>query len=820
MKLQAIGVVAALGLTGYAFYLTVTSKQPSNQQPIEGGSRIYWREILTYPRMEFDFEAYERAQRKKLERAQRMEGAAAIDWTNIGPYNLNPKQQQYFGVQPNTGRVNAIAVDPKNPKRIWVGSPSGGLWLSTDSGASWTSMSDSWITSTVSCIAINPKNPDEIYVGTGDFRNSTQRFAAGVRKSTNGGASWSVHLRDETKNQYISSILIDPENPKNVVAFSSNYDAYWDNSQDIAGKGKAYWSGDSLATFTEIANLKGLAFDWTSASIGAFNKATGRRVYYCAGQGQNQGALYRSMDKGKTWTALNYGGTGWGNTKYLNIALVSASPNNPYTVYCVFGRAAKETTTDYTKNRLVVSQKAGQTGSWSQLDASLGFDTDKYDGTNESRRYQWEQASYDRYLTVGKRLKPSKPDYDVVYFGLITSLEYDADTGKFADITRSFQADSKFHNDQQSIALHPSDPSQVYIGGDGGLVHGKYAAGSWTLTSLSATAAGGLNVIEHYSGDWSHDTHGYALGGTQDNGVPVNAGTDGKISADWRDVAAGDGGHSTIDPANHKRQATSYHGSPDVILTDDAWKTQTSNSPTWGNAGFIAPLEFDDADPKWLYSLSDVSHQLDASKLGNTWSDGGQDVSGQYGTAIASRTTAADNAIIVTGALDGDVWRCNGDPTKAASWHRIDTSDVQALPDLPITSIVINPADAKVVYVTLGGTPHRSIPPASTERVWRCDNADEKDKTKRKWVKVSNEYFSDIPALCVALDPDDPKRIYVGTDDGIYSSADSGATWTDLGYLKGIATIPVTSIEVVKSEKRLYIATYGRGMYWRKWPIE
>lgn len=822
MKLQVVGAAGAVALAACAVFLTLRPDADTRTQPVEGGSRIYWRNLLTYPRMDFDYVAYERARLRKEAMAERMEGPAAVDWTNIGPKNLDPKQRQYFGLKPNTGRVNAIAVDPKNPKRIWVGSPSGGLWLSEDEGATWKPMSDNWLVNTISCIAINPKNPNEIYVGTGDFRNSSQRFARGVRKTTNGGATWTTYLSTETANQHISAILIDPEDPKNIVVFSSAYDTYWDGAEDITGKGKAFWSGDGLENVTEIASLKGKPFDWTSASIGAFNNATGRRVYYCAGQGKDQGGLFRSMDKGKTWTALDYGGTGWANGKYLNIALVAASPNNPYTVYCVFGRAAKETTTDYTRNRLVVSQKAGMTGSWTQLDASLGFGTDTYDGTNESRRYQWEQANYDRFLLVGKRPRPSKPDYDVVYFGLLTTLEYDADTGKFADITRSFYADSKFHNDQQSIALHPTDKSTIYIGGDGGLVRGKYAAGTWTLTSLSGGNDKYLGIIEHYSGDWSHDTHGYAIGGTQDNGTPLNVDKAGKLSVDdWQDVSAGDGGYSTIDPKDFKRQATSYHGSPDVLLTDDAWKTQQANTPTWGVAMFHAPLEFDDNDSKWLYSLSNVSHQLDTSKLGNVWSDGAKIVTGRYGTAIAARTTAADNAIIVTGALDGQVWRCKGDPKKAASWHRIDTSDLQALPGLPVTSVAIHPTNPKIVYVTLGGTPHRNVPPGSTERVWRCDDADETDVAKRKWVKASSEFFNLIPALSIALDPDDPsKKLYVGTDDGIYYSNNGGASWTDIGYLKGIPAVPVTSVEVVKSEKRLYIATYGRGMYWRKWPID
>lgn len=55
-------------------------------------------------------------------------------------------------------------------------------------------------------------------------------------------------------------------------------------------------------------------------------------------------------------------------------------------------------------------------------------------------------------------------------------------------------------------------------------------------------------------------------------------------------------------------------------------------------------------------------------------------------------------------------------------------------------------------------------------------------------------------AQCVAVDPHDPRRIFVGTfDRGVYRSLDGGETWTDVG--EGIPDMRVLSIAVSPSDR-------------------
>ncbi|HCQ15560.1 MAG TPA: glycosyl hydrolase, partial [Cryomorphaceae bacterium] len=50
-------------------------------------------------------------------------------WSPIGPYNGNALN--------GVGRINKVTISPVNPQQIWIGTPAGGLWQSTDGGQSW-----------------------------------------------------------------------------------------------------------------------------------------------------------------------------------------------------------------------------------------------------------------------------------------------------------------------------------------------------------------------------------------------------------------------------------------------------------------------------------------------------------------------------------------------------------------------------------------------------------------------------------------------------------------------------------------------------------
>jgi hypothetical protein len=71
----------------------------------------------------------------------------------------------------------------------------------------------------------------------------------------------------------------------------------------------------------------------------------------------------------------------------------------------------------------------------------------------------------------------------------------------------------------------------------------------------------------------------------------------------------------------------------------------------------------------------------------------------------------------------------------------------------------------------------------------------------------------DVPANSVAVDPDTPATLYVGTDVGVFFSTDDGTTWAELGT--GLPNAPAVKVKIFTSGgvRKLRAATYGRGLW-------
>src|SRR5262249_41442560 len=72
-----------------------------------------------------------------------------------------------------SGRVVALAVDPSDRSRYFVGAASGGVWKTTNSGTTWTPVFDSQSSYSIGTVVLDPKNSSVVWVGTGE--NNSQR---------------------------------------------------------------------------------------------------------------------------------------------------------------------------------------------------------------------------------------------------------------------------------------------------------------------------------------------------------------------------------------------------------------------------------------------------------------------------------------------------------------------------------------------------------------------------------------------------------------------------------------------------------------------
>src|SRR5258706_14558717 len=118
----------------------------------------------------------------------------------------------------SSGRIQDVAVDPRNRSVWYVAAASGGLWKTTNRGLTWSAIFDEGPYS-LGCVVVDPKNLDTIWLGTGE--NQAQRaigYGDGIYKSTDAGRTWKNMGLAES--EHIGKIWIDPRN-SNVVLVAS-----------------------------------------------------------------------------------------------------------------------------------------------------------------------------------------------------------------------------------------------------------------------------------------------------------------------------------------------------------------------------------------------------------------------------------------------------------------------------------------------------------------------------------------------------------------------------------------------------------------------
>ncbi|MGB0404141.1 MAG: T9SS type A sorting domain-containing protein [Salibacteraceae bacterium] len=135
------------------------------------------------------------------------------NWIELGPY----QEENYSR---GVGRLTTIAFHPTDSNTFYVGSPSGGIWITHDNGKTWILPKDDLMNFGVSAIAIDQDSPNIIYIGTGDA-DAFETEGTGVFKSTDGGMNWSkssLGMAEET----VCRILIDPTDSKIILAATRN----------------------------------------------------------------------------------------------------------------------------------------------------------------------------------------------------------------------------------------------------------------------------------------------------------------------------------------------------------------------------------------------------------------------------------------------------------------------------------------------------------------------------------------------------------------------------------------------------------------------
>lgn len=257
------------------------------------------------------------------------------------------------------GRSSDVEGVPGNPSVVYLGTGGSGLWKTTNGGTTWTPLWEKHSNYSVGDLALDPKNPDVVWVGSGEanMRNSVS-FGDGVYKSTDGGKSWKHLGLKET--EHIARVLVSPldSNTAWVCALGRQAGANAERGVFMTTDGGATWN--KTLFIDERHGCADLDVNPANPNILYASMWRFQRWPWNHTSGSEESGVFRSVDGGRTWKKLTEG-----LPKLVGRAGVKVAPSRPDVVYIAVeskegtiyrSSDAGEKWQEMTRNREVVSR--------------------------------------------------------------------------------------------------------------------------------------------------------------------------------------------------------------------------------------------------------------------------------------------------------------------------------------------------------------------------------------------------------------------------------------------------------------------------------
>lgn len=685
-----------------------------------------------------------------------------------------------IGPAMTSGRVMSIAVHPANVGIIYVGTASGGLWKTTNGGATWDPIMDREGSYSIGWVTLDPKNPNVVWVGTGE-RNSQRSVAYGdgVYKSEDGGRSWkNVGLKE---SEHIGRIVVDPRNSD--VVYVAAQGPLWSAGGD-RGLYKTSDGGKSWTRVLAISDNTGVSdvvLDPRNPDVIVAASYQRRRHFFTLINGGPESAIHRSTDGGKSWTKVN---TGLPSEELGRIGL-AISPQDPDVLYA---------------NVEAANRRGGMYRS-----TDNGVTWQKMSDFNQGAMYYGDVFA-------------DPHDFDRIYVPDVL-FQVSDDGGR----TMRAMSTRAMHVDNHIIWVDPRNANHMLVGNDGGLYRSYDRGQTWVFFE-------NLPLAQYYDVDVDDAAPFYNVyGGLQDNnslGMPSRTKSDhGILNSDVFVTMGGDGFVSRIDPEDPNIiYAELQHGV--IVRFDKRTHERVGIQPqeAKGDVPFRwnwdAPFILSPHAPRRLYMAAQFLFRSD--DRGNSWRKVSPDLTRQvqrnllpvmgkvWGPdAVAKNTSTAlysnISAIAESPRKEGMLWVGTDDglvqvsEDGGATWRR-----VESFPGVPanayVSRIRASQFDANTAYVTFTNHQNGDFKPYALKTT---DGG-------RSWVSISGDLPPRGSTHAIIEDVVDPSLLFIGTEFGAYATRDGGSHWFRLA---GLPTIAVRDLAIQKREHDLVIATFGRGIY-------
>ncbi len=743
-----------------------------------------------------------------------------------------------------SGRVVDIEPHPTEPYTFFVAYATGGLWRTSSNGQSFQPLFDNQNAISIGDIAVDPRNPDIIWVGTGEKNSSRSSYSGtGIYKTTDGGKTW--HFVGLADIHHTGRIVIHPEN-SNIVYVAALGHLYTENEE----RG-VYRTKDGGKTWEKILYVSprtgfvDLVISTKNPNIifaAAWEKD--RKAWNFVEGGEESG-IYKSTDGGDTWTRLS-GGFPQGD--FVGRIGLAVYPENPNIVYALLDnqkprpkKDQKDTAPISAKKLVKMSNKDLLALTDAELSGFLrryGFHP-KYTAEIVRDLIKEGQLSSGDLLEFIRKNNPHAFDEEIIgaeiyrsndggatwqkmnedyinsfystygyYFGEIRVAPHDPDriyilgipllTSSDGGRTLEWIGGRGVHADHHAFWIDPNFPDHIIDGNDGGL-NISYDGGKswWKLNYVPVGQFYSVNV------DMAEPYNIY--GGLQDNGVYKGSSKSVPLkSSAWQAIYGGDGMQVQIDTKNNLVYTGFQFGY--YARIDQKTKKRTSITPRPDikdpalRYNWQTPILLSHHSPNVLYfGTNRLFRSLDR---GDSWQAISPDLTTNpkkigdvpYATITTISESPITFGLIYVGTDDGKihVTRDGG-----YTWKEIGKSLPQGL---WCSRVIASAYDEGTAYVTLNGYRNDDF----RAYVYRTRNFGD------TWESIKSN-MPDEAINVIREDPYNPHVLYVGTDRGVFVSLNGGKSWDVLQ--SGIPIVPVHDMVIHPRDHELVVATHGRSIF-------
>lgn len=696
---------------------------------------------------------------------------SAMRWRNLGPFR--------------GGRTAAVTGAIGQPGVFYIGTPGGGVWKTTNAGATWFPIFDDIKeVSSVGSVDVAPSDPNVVYAGMGDIiTGGSINEGNGVYKSTDAGRTWRHMGLDATKQ--IPSMSVHPHNP-NEILIAAQGDVHIrsrDRGVFRSTDGGATWTQTLFVDDTTGAQRISRAYDMPNVvfvtTVLHFTPPPPNNGFTASGGGFGRGnqqkgptstKLFKSTDGGATWKEITGGGLPNRLTGKMWVSV--ANNSNGQRVYVIGDWG------------LYRSDDGGAT--WRQMAA-------------DDQRIRNGQGGYN----CGVYVDPQNPD---VVYTLNTASYVSRDGG--AHFTGFKGAPGG--DDPQQMWIDPTNGQRILFGYDQGAIVSLDGGSTWSSWYNQSD-----EQIYHLSTDNSFP---YWVYGSQQDAGAIRTRSRGNLGAitplDWNPVPGWEWGTIIPDPLDNNTIYSTGNGVVKTTYPSEEWiNVSPSVDPSrrlrasqdapirfapWNKhmlvAGFQSVWTTTDGGMHWTEISPDLGVRGDVPPppgAGPGVQPGGTIQSMSLSTVAPNLMWVGTNNGLIKVTRDGKTW-----------------SDA-SIPNLPfapraeIFSIEASHFDPATAYAVVDLYRVGDYTPY----IYRTHDFG------KSWTRITAGLPTNQPsgsfARFVRNDTQRRGLLFAGTESGMFVSFDDGDHWQSLQN-----NLPTVSYrDAVIKGNDLVVTTYGRGFW-------